>query len=134
MIVVIDGLGGKIGCEIIARLRQKLGSKIEITALATNAVAAAKMLQSGANKVASGENAFRINLEKAKLIIAPISISIPNSMTGELTPKMANIVSMSPAKKIFLPINPENSTIIGVKKEPLPHLMEELIEVVESGK
>ncbi|RJQ31341.1 MAG: DUF3842 family protein [Actinobacteria bacterium] len=130
MIAVVDGLGGSIGAEIISRLRQELGNKIKITALATNAVASAKMLKSGANLAASGENAFLVNIPKAKLIIGPTSIVIPNSYSGELTPQMAETIANSPSKKILIPITGEDIEVVGLTKNPLPHLMDEVIEKV----
>jgi hypothetical protein len=49
-------------------------------------------------------------------------------MLGELTPGMAEAVSSSPARKILIPLSQENVDIIGITREPLPHLVEELIE------
>lgn len=131
MIVVIDGLGGSIGCEVITRLRKSLGDKIEIVGLATNAVAASKMLKAGANKAASGENAFRVNLGDANLIVGSVGILVPNSMCGELTPQMAQMVAANAAKKILLPISSEDTIIAGLKKSPLPHLMDEVVSLVK---
>jgi hypothetical protein len=45
-------------------------------------------------------------------------------MLGELTPKMAEAVMSSPAAKILLPLSQENVEIVGLSREPLPHLVE----------
>ncbi|WP_353684904.1 DUF3842 family protein [Thermodesulfovibrio sp. 3907-1M] len=126
-IAVIDGQGGGIGSFIIKSLREAFGDKIEILALGTNAAATANMMKCKANKGASGENAILWNVKKVDVIIGPLSILVANAMMGELTPKMAEAVGSSPAIKILLPINQEGIEIIGVVKEPLPHLVEKLI-------
>ncbi|GAB5046389.1 DUF3842 family protein [Thermodesulfovibrio sp. TK110] len=126
-IAVIDGQGGGIGSFIIKSLREAFGDKIEILALGTNAAATANMMKCKANKGASGENAIVWNVKKVDVIIGPLSILVANAMMGELTSKMAEAVGSSAAKKILLPINQEGIEIIGVVKEPLPHLVEKLI-------
>ncbi len=126
-IAVIDGQGGGIGQYIIKALRENFGDKIEIIALGTNAAATANMMKAKANKGASGENAIVYNTRKVDVIIGPLSIIVSNAMMGELTPKMADAVGSSEAKKFLLPINQEGIEIIGVIKEPLPHLVEKLI-------
>ena len=71
------------------------------------------------------------NAGRAHVITGPISIMLANAMLGELTPKMAEALSSSPAKKILLPINQEQVDIIGITKEPLPHLVEALIQNIK---
>lgn len=124
---VIDGQGGGIGSYIIKSLREAFGDKIEIIALSTNAAATANMMKAKANKGASGENAVILNVKKMDVIIGTLSIIVANAMMGELTPKMAEAIGSSNAKKILLPINQERIEVIGVVKEPLPHLVEKLI-------
>ncbi|MEN2994572.1 MAG: DUF3842 family protein [Thermodesulfovibrio sp.] len=126
-IAVIDGQGGGIGSYIIKSLRETFGDKVEIFALGTNAAATANMMKCKANKGASGENAIVWNVKKVDIILGPLSILVANGMMGEITPKMVEAIGSSPAKKILLPINQEGIDIIGVIKEPLPHLVEKLI-------
>jgi hypothetical protein len=136
-IAVIDGQGGGIGKHIIEKLRSKLSLDIEILALGTNALATASMLKAGANEGATGESAIVYNADRADLIIGPIAIILAYSMLGELTPKMAEAISRSPAKKILIPINKNNIEIVGVKSEPLPHMVDYIIEELkrmEDGK
>lgn len=128
-ICVVDGMGGKIGAQIISQIRE-LNPEIEIIALGTNAYATHQMLKAGANKGASGENAFRVNLPDVDIIIGPLAIVIPNSMMGELTPEMATAVSNSKAIKLLLPITYPTINLIGVEDKPLPHLMEEGLEIL----
>ncbi|OGW38270.1 MAG: hypothetical protein A2Y97_04610, partial [Nitrospirae bacterium RBG_13_39_12] len=107
-----------------------------ILALGTNAAATSAMMKSRANKGATGETAICWNAKKVNMIIGPLSIVLTNAMLGELTPKMAEAIASCDAKKILLPLNQEGIEIIGVEKEPLPHLVEKIIETVrhETGK
>jgi hypothetical protein len=129
-VAVIDGQGGGIGSLIVKSLRKALSDSVDITALGTNAVATTAMMKAGADRGASGENAIVWNTGKADIITGSISIALPNAMLGELTTKMAEAVSSSPAKKILLPLNQEQVEIIGISKEPLPHLVEALVRKI----
>ncbi len=130
-LIVVDGQGGGIGSLIVKRLRDEFGDSIEVLALGTNATATSAMMKSRADKGATGENAIVLNADRADILIGPLSIVLPNAMLGELTPKMAEAIVLSKAKKFLLPINQEGVNIIGVNKEPLPHLIEKIIDVVK---
>lgn len=130
-IAVIDGQGGGIGGLVVKRLREEFRDSMEIIALGTNAVAVMTMMKAGADKGASGENAIAWNAGKVDIITGPVSIMLPNAMLGELTARMAEAVSSSPAKKILLPLNQEQVEIVGTAKEPLPHLIEALIKNIK---
>jgi len=132
-IAVVDGQGGGIGKHITEKLRKELPEGTEILALGTNALATAVMLRAGANEGASGENAVVLNAGRVDLIVGPISIVVPNSMLGELTPKMAEAIAQSAAAKILLPLIPGRTTIVGLKSEPLPHLIDELVRKVREA-
>lgn len=127
-ICVIDGQGGGIGATLIKYLKGAFGENVELIALGTNAIAAAQMLKAGANKGASGENAICRTVKFADYIVSPISASWANAMLGEVTPKMAEAVTSSPALKLFLPLSQENAKVVGVANEPLPHLVQEVVE------
>lgn len=127
---MVDGQGGGIGSLIVKRLRDEFGDKIEILALGTNAAATSAMMKSRSNKGATGENAIVWNVNRVNMIIGPLSIVLPNAMLGELTLKMAEAIASSDAKKILLPLNQEGIDVIGVEKEPLPHMIEKVIEAV----
>ena len=127
-ICIIDGQGGGIGSTIIKKLKENFGESVEIIALGTNAVATAQMLKAGANKGASGENAIVFTVKSADLILGPVGIILANALMGEVTAKAALAVAESTAKKILLPLSQENIDIVGVSAEPLPHLVDQLIE------
>ncbi len=135
-IAVVDGQGGGIGSLIVKRLRDEFGDEIEILALGTNSSATSAMMKSRSNKGATGENAIVWNTNRVDIITGPLSIVLSNAMLGELTPKMAEAIVLSDAKKILLPLNQEGIDVIGVEKEPLPHMIEKIIDTVrhEIGK
>ncbi|RJQ19736.1 MAG: DUF3842 family protein [Nitrospiraceae bacterium] len=130
-IAVIDGQGGGIGSLVVKKLRDEFKDSIEIIALGTNAIASTAMMKAGADKGASGENAIVWNSGKVDIITGPISIMLPNAMLGELSPGMAEALSSSPARKLLLPLNQEQVDIIGIVKEPLPHLADALIQRIK---
>jgi hypothetical protein len=116
---------------VVKYLKAALGERVEIIALGTNAIATVQMLKSGANKGASGENAICRTVRSADCIVGPMAISWPNAMLGELTPMMAEAIMSSPAKKVLLPLSQEQVEIIGLSKEPLPHLVERSIDKIK---
>jgi hypothetical protein len=127
-ICVIDGQGGGIGATVIKYLKRAYGEGIELIALGTNAIATAQMLKAGANKGATGENAIVRTVADAHCIVGPIAITWANAMLGEVTPPMAEAVTSSLAAKILLPLHQERVEIVGIVKEPLPHLVEKVVE------
>jgi hypothetical protein len=127
-VAVIDGQGGGVGSVIIKRLREAFGEEAEVIGLGTNAMATGAMLRAGANKGASGENAIVQTVSRVDIVIGTTAIVLANSMMGELTPRMAEAVASSPALKCLLPLRMPELEIIGAPKEPLPHLIDQLIK------
>ena len=128
---IIDGQGGGIGKVIVDKIRKELPENIELLALGTNPLATMLMIKAGANEGASGENAIIYNCNKVDILIGSIGIIAANSMLGELTPKIAQAVAESPAKKILIPLNRCNIEVVGVKNEPLPHLIDHVITMLK---
>lgn len=127
-ICVIDGQGGGIGSTIIKKIKEAYEERVEVIALGTNAIATAQMLKARANRGASGENAIVQTVKSVDVIIGPIGIIIAHAMMGEVTPGIAEAVAASPATKFLIPLSQENVKIIGIAEQPLPHLIEELID------
>lgn len=132
MIVVIDGQGGGIGARIIQGLREKMGNDFEIWALGTNSIATSRMMKAGANKGATGENAIVQSVKKADVITGPLAIIMPNSMMGEVTTAMAEAVCSCEGHKYLIPLTQEKVSLMGVSREPLPHLVEEAVEKIKT--
>ncbi len=127
-ICVIDGQGGGIGSTVIKKLKEIFEETVEIVALGTNAIATAQMLKARANRGASGENAIAQTVRKVDVIIGPIGIIMAHAMMGEVTPRIAEAVASSPAKKLLIPLSQEDIEIVGISSVPLPHLVDGLIE------
>ncbi|GHV21119.1 hypothetical protein FACS189494_06050 [Spirochaetia bacterium] len=81
-IVVVDGMGGGIGVQLVTKLREAFDGSVEIIALGTNAVAVERMVKAGAGRGAAGENAIKQSAGLGDLILGPIGIVISNSMMG----------------------------------------------------
>ena len=131
VIAVIDGMGGNIGHQIVSQLRREFLETVEITAFGTNSAATANMMKARANKGATGENAIRVSIGQADIILAPVAAVIPNSYLGELTPGMAEAIASAPAEKILLPMEQFQFHFAGISRQPLPHLMEEALAQVK---
>lgn len=131
VVMVMDGQGGGIGAVIIKALREATGQDLEILALGTSSAATSRMMKAGANKGATGENAIVITSPSVDVIIGPFAIIMPNAMMGEVTPKMAEAVCSSGARKILIPLTQERVTIAGVRDEPLPHLVQQAVKWIK---
>ena len=62
---------------------------------------------------ATGENPVVLSMREADVVIGPIGIILADSMLGEITPRMAEAVGASRARKILIPIN-RCVTVAGV--------------------
>ncbi len=116
---------------IIKRLRECFAEGIEIIGLGTNAMATGALLKAGANRGASGENAIVQTVRTADIVVGAVAIVLANSMMGELTPKMAEAIASSPALKCLLPLKMSEVEIIGAPREPLPHLVDQLVKRIQ---
>lgn len=130
-IVVLDGMGGGIGSRIVAILKDEIPPYINVYGLGTNALATAAMLKKGANKGATGENAIVNTVTRADFIIGSIAMTIPNSMMGEVTPKMVEALGNSEGLKIYIPIMPENNHIVSLEEKPLLLQIREAISLIK---
>ncbi|HTP09341.1 MAG TPA: DUF3842 family protein [Anaerolineae bacterium] len=131
-IAVIDGMGGGIGVQIVTQLRQELPLDTEIIALGANAVATDRMMQVKASRGASGENAIRVSIGQADIILAPIGVMIPNSMMGEITPGIAEAIAGAPGRKLLLPVNQPHFEIVGVEWKALTKQIAAAIDLIRT--
>jgi hypothetical protein len=132
-IIVVDGLGGGIGVELVSRLKDLLKSikpgTAELLALGSNAIAVERMVKAGAARGATGENAIRIQARNADIILGPIGIIIANSMMGEITTAMVESILNSPAERILLPLQNDHLTLAGFEGLPLAKMIERAVEL-----
>jgi len=130
-IAVIDGQGGGIGSQIVNKLSVSVpASKVEIIVLGTNSLAARRMYKAGANDAASGENAIIYNVKQAGMILGTVGMITPFGFNGEMTTAAAEAVALSPAPKLILHLNRSGIEIIGSAAEPLPHLVDMMVDRV----
>ena len=130
IIGVVDGQGGGIGAHVVERLRAAMPEDTEIIALGANAIATSNMMKAGANKGASGENAIRQTAPRLDVIAGALATIQPHSMLGEITPAMVEAIVQSPARKVLMPLRSPGVELVGLKDEPIPHLIEELVQRV----
>jgi len=129
--MIMDGQGGGIGATIIKGLRESVGHDLEILALGTNSVATSRMMKAGTNRGGTGENAIVRTSREVDVIVGPLAIIMANAMMGEVTPRMAEAVSSSRAQKVLIPLTQEKVRLVGISAEPLPHLVSQVIGIIE---
>ncbi|MDR1894576.1 MAG: DUF3842 family protein [Spirochaetales bacterium] len=129
---VIDGMGGGIGAEIITRLRRELPEDLRIIALGANAAATERMIQARAHQGATGENAILLNVRQADFILGPLGIAFPNALMGEITPAMAESLSLAPGVKILIPVPQPHYHLVGLREEPLGELIAQAVDRLKS--
>jgi hypothetical protein len=124
-------MGGGVGSQVVEKLKTLKNNDIEIIALGTNSQATSNMIKSGANEGATGENAIAWMSSKVDIIIGPLAIISANSMMGEISPKMAEAIASSQAKKLLLPVNKCNMEIIGLENLQFKLIFNQLLEMVK---
>jgi hypothetical protein len=130
-VIVIDGMGGGIGVQLVEKVKGLLAGKGELIALGANAVAAERMVRAGAHRGAAGENAVRVTVKSADFILGPIGIVITDSMMGEITQVMSEAVLSAPGERILLPLEQEHFYIAGLESLPLAKMIERAAAILE---
>ena len=128
-ILVIDGQGGRMGAQLV-EMAKRAAPAAQITAVGTNSSATMSMLRAGADAAATGENAVCVACRTADIIIGPIGIVIADAMLGEVTPRMAAAVGQSEARKLLLPVNRCNNTVVGVEALSVTELIDRTGELL----
>ena len=126
-IVVIDGQGGRIGKALIEQLRAKSFDGY-LLAVGTNSIATSAMLKAGADAGATGENPVIVACRDADVIIGPIGIIAADSMLGEITPRMAEAIGQSRARKVLVPVN-RCFEVAGVQEMSLSQYVEQAVDL-----
>lgn len=131
MYLVVDGMGGGLGAQIVSQLRQELPSAL-IIAVGTNSAATTAMVKAGANRGATGENSVRVCVKSAKFIFGPMGIIIPDAMLGEITPEVAHLIASSEAQKILIPVGHHNLDLVGLENLPVQVLIKKAVEKLKN--
>ena len=119
LVLVIDGMGGGIGAQLVSQLSGQVSAGTELVCVGANAWATQSMVKAGAARGATGENAIKVMARSADIIAGPIGIVIPNALMGEITPGMAEAVAASAARKVLVPVNQGHFEIVGMENRPL---------------
>lgn len=128
-ILVVDGQGGMVGKQMVEAIKAMIPTA-EITAIGTNTSATASMLKAGADNGATGENPVVVAVRTSDIIVGPVGIVIADSLLGEVTPRMAEAIGSSPAKKVLIPVNKCNNIIVGVGSKSTSSLIAEAINTI----
>ena len=112
-VLIIDGQGGGLGRQLVTVIKERY-PQVEVMAVGTNSLATGAMLRAGADQAATGENSVVVASARADVIMGPVGIVIADSMLGEITPKMAQAVGQSRAKRILIPVNLCDNIVVGV--------------------
>ena len=129
MILVVDGQGGGLG-RLLARELKGAFPQAEIAAVGTNSTAANAMMKAGADFAATGENAVVVNCRHADIIVGAVGIVIADSMWGEITPRMAQAVGQSDARRVLIPINLCSNLVVGVSEMSMSKLVQAAVDTV----
>ena len=119
LVLVIDGMGGGIGAQLVSQLSGQVAAGVEVVCVGANAWATQAMVKAGASRGATGENALKVMARSADIISGPIGIVIPNALMGEITPAKAEAVAASAARKVLVPVNQGHFEIVGMENRPL---------------
>ncbi|MDD5909591.1 MAG: DUF3842 family protein [Clostridiales bacterium] len=130
-ILVIDGQGGKLGCQMVKSISEKYPDA-RLMAVGTNSAATVAMAKAGAHQAATGENPLIVACRKADIIIGPIGIVIADSLFGEITPAMAVAVAQADAVRILMPVNRCDNIVAGVPDLSLTALILDAMAKLES--
>lgn len=132
-VLIIDGQGGGVGRLLVERIAEQF-QDANIIACGTNSMATANMLKGAKISGATGENAVIYNAKRADIIVGPVGIVMVNAMLGEITPRMAEAVTDSDAKIFLIPMNRCQTKIVGVQEKKISEYVDEVIEMMQSGK
>ena len=129
-VLVIDGQGGNLGCQLIKLMKEQL-SDIEIHAVGTNSSATANMLKNSGVMGATGENAVVVGCRKADIIVGPMGIVIADALMGEITPEMAKAVGQSSAMRVLVPVNRCDTLVAGVANGSMTFLLQDAVDKIK---
>ena len=129
MILVVDGQGGGLGRLLVRELKGAFPQAV-IAAVGTNSTAANAMMKAGADFAATGENAVVVNCRHADIIVGAVGIVIADSMWGEITPRMAQAVGQSDARRVLIPINLCSNLVVGVSEMSMSKLVQAAVDTV----
>lgn len=129
-VLVIDGQGGGLGKQLVTAVKG-YDRGIEVIAVGTNSAATNMMLKAGADQAATGENSVVTVCRSADVIMGPVGIVIADAMLGEITPRMAQAVGQSAAKRILIPVNLCDNIVVGIENMSMGRRVECAVDALK---
>ncbi|MEP7152282.1 MAG: DUF3842 family protein [Nitrospira sp.] len=126
-ICVVDGRGGGLGSRVVEGLREMAADGHAVIGLGLNRVSAEAMKRAGATSIETTPQMIQRRLNAADLIVGTLSLLMPGSMLGEVTPVLVQAVLESPAKKVLLPINKRKVEVVGAEGRTLDKLIDHAV-------
>lgn len=130
-ICVVDGRGGGLGSRVVEGLREMAADGHAVIGLGLNRVSALAMKRAGATSIETTPQMIHRRLDAADLIVGSLSLLMPGSMLGEVTPVLVQAVLESPAKKVLLPINKRKVEVVGAEGRTLDALIDHAVQRIE---
>jgi hypothetical protein len=127
-ICVVDGRGGGLGSRVVEGLREMAADGHAVIGLGLNRVSAEAMKRAGATSIETAPQMIHRRLNGADLIVGTLSLLMPGSMLGEVTPVLVQAVLESPAKKVLLPINKRKVEVVGAEGRTLDALIDHAVQ------
>ena len=129
-VLVIDGQGGGLGKQLVTAVKG-YDRGIEVIAVGTNSAATNMMLKAGADQAATGENSVVTVCRSADVIMGPMGIVIADAMLGEITPRMAQAIGQSAAKRILIPVNLCDNIVVGIENMSMGRRVECAVDALK---
>lgn len=127
-ICIVDGRGGGLGSRMVEELRGLTEEGHAVIGLGLNRASAEAMKRAGATSVETAPQMIHRRLHGADMIVGSLSLLMPGSMLGEVTPVLVQAVLESPAKKMLLPINKRKVEVVGSEGRTLDALIDHAVQ------
>ena len=131
-ICVVDGRGGGLGSRMVAGLRRIAEEGHAVIGLGLNSVSAEAMKRAGATSIETVPQMIHRRLDSADMIVGSLSLLMPGSMLGEVTPVLVQAVLESHAKKVLLPVNKRKVEVVGTEGRTLDALIDHAVQRIAS--
>lgn len=127
-ICVVDGRGGGLGSRMVEGLRGAVADGHAIIGVGLNRVSAEAMARAGATAIETVPQSIHYRLHAADMIVGSLSLLMPGSMLGEVTPGLVQTLLDSQAKKVLLPVNKRKVEVVGAEGRTLDALIDHAVQ------
>ncbi len=99
-----------------------------VIGLGLNRASAEAMARAGATSTETSPQMIHHRLHGADMIVGSLSLLMPGSMLGEVTPILVEALLESPAKKMLLPLNKRKVEVVGAEGRTLDALIDHAVQ------